>query len=344
MKIIILFFAVALSAIASCNVVPRELSEDEQASLYLEDKDIAVEFLAEYTLVNYSRPLESGKDAGFIDDNIRHLMQTKRLYRNRRCSLSTKSGDAEPSDTLFYSEQIPFCAEIDESNIIFKNGSSEFSQKTDLNAEQNPLLNFHETDLDLKQHIAAIQIKDGQATTYNSAGEVLAEQSVEMPDYTEYIAELQKAQEESNTETKAGIRRDINWLRRRMALSNKTKAAGPSYYRIYESGQDTVVLEQDLFPTKSGEIITTRTFLSRDISRIYGFEKLEGGFLKFRCKNSFSSESNPNLSSNLPAIGMSEYNPSGTITEEISFLSDGTPMIRVSEKEYRQNITRFNLQ
>ena len=163
-----------------------------------------------------------------------------------------------------------------------------------------------------------------------------------MPDYSEYLEEMARAKAESSTETKSGIKRDINWLRKKMAEQCPTKAGAVPSYRIYEQG-DKVVLEQHINGTKASDGTLVRTILSNDISKNYGFDQLEGGKLKVRCRHSFEGHTCATKSSNMPVKDVSDDNPSKTVIEEISCLNDGTPMLKVLEKEYSRNTVKFNI-
>ena len=104
-----------------------------------------------------------------------------------------------------------------------------------------------------------------------------------------------------------------------------------------------VILEQYVGGTKAEEGTTVRTMLSADISKNYGYDQLEGGKLKVRCRHSFEGNSRATKSSNMPVKEVSDDNPSKTVIEEISCLNDGTPMLRVLEKEYSRNTVKFNI-
>lgn len=306
------------------------------------DDSLAVEIQSDYRLVSYSRAIIKDRDADFIGDDVLSAMKESRFYKDRP-QLLTKAGQAESADTLLYSEQIPFCADISESTLIFKNGCSEFHQETEFDPEINPLLSFHESEVDLTNCVARIEIKDGFSVTYNNAGEVLSREAVEMPDYTQYLAELAEAQQGAEAETKAGIKRDIHWLRDRMERQCPTKAGGTPSYAIYETEGGRIVLEQYVTGTKAGNGVTIRTFLSSDISRNYGYEQLETGILKVRCTHFFSPESLLTKSTSAPISGIADDTPSRTLVEELSYLQDGTPMIRVSDKEFRTNTIRYHV-
>ena len=187
-------------------------------------------------------------------------------------------------------------------------------------------------------------MKDGKASTYNNRGELLSEKPIEMPDYTEYLAELTRCQEEAEAETRTGsVRRDINWLRDRMASQHSTRNSSEAAYSIYEKN-GLVVLEQYANETRSRNGLTVRTFLSSDISKNYGYEQLDGGYLKVRCTHSFEPSSAATTRSMYSTTdGLSQENPIRTIVETISILHDGTPMIRVSDKAYRINTIQYNL-
>lgn len=339
-KIVILPFALAL--IASCNVSsPREKTIDEQEQEALDERSLAVEIVSDYRLITYDRPLDETADADFIDAGTLSAMKESEYYK-KRMTPSTKAGADNVPDTLSISEQIPFCADISENTSIYQDGRSEYTQETDLNPEINPLLSFHETEMDLSKCVAKVEIVDGIATTYNNKGEVLSQNEVPMPDYSEYLEEFEKAKVESSAETKSGVRRDINWLRNKMAEQCSTKAGGAPSYSIYEQG-DKVILEQYINGTKASEGTMVRTILSNDISKNYGYDQLEGGKLRVRCRHSFEGHSRATKSSNMPVKEVSDDNPSKTVVEELSYLNDGTPMLRVLEKEYSRNTIKFNI-
>lgn len=338
----IALFSFAMVIIVSCNdSASRESSFEEQEQAALDEKELAVEIVSDYKLITYDRPLDETADAEFIDAETRSAMKKSRLYKSRMERM-TKSGADSTPDTLLVSEQIPFYAAISETTTIYQNGRSAYTQETDLNPETNPLLSFHETEMDLSKSVAKVEIIDGVATTYNNKGEILSQKEVPMPDYSEYLEELEKAKAESSEETKSEIKRDINWLRNKMEAQCPTKAGGTPSYRIYEQG-DKVILEQYVNGTKADEGTTVRTILSSDIARNYGFDQLEGGKLKVRCRNSFENCSRATKSSNMPVKEVSEDNPSKTILEEITCLDDGTPMLKVLEKDYSRNTIKFNI-
>ena len=338
----IAFLSFALAIIASCNVSePRENSFDEQEQSALDEKGLAVEIVSDYRLTTYDRPLDETADADFMDAEILSAMKESKYYKKKMEPL-TKTGADNAPDTLSVSEQIPFCADISETTSIYQDGRSEYTQETDLNPEINPLLSFHETEMDLSKCVSKVEIIDGVATTYNNKGEVLSQKEVPMPDYSEYIEEFEKAKAESSAETKSGIKRDINWLRNKMAEQCSTKAGETPSYSIYEQG-DKVILEQYINGTKASEGTMVRTILSNDIAKNYGYDQLEGGKLKVRCRHSFEGNSRTTKSSNIPVKEVSDDNPSKTVIEEISCLNDGTPMLKVLEKEYSRNTIKFNI-
>lgn len=329
--------AVFMLIVVSCNQ-NEPLSEGTDP--VLEEKSVAVEIRADYRLVTYDRPIDAATDADFINADEEQSTTKSSLFRK---VLTTKA-DSDAPDTLKYSGQIPFCADMKESTIIYQNGCSEYTKETDLNPDVNPLLSFHESELDLTHCVAKIEIKDGKACTYNNQGELLSEQEVEIPDYSAFLTELEKAQEEAAAETKAGIkRRDINWLRNKMAEQYRTKSNLSESYRIYEK-DGKVVLEQYMNETKAGDGVTIRTYLSEDISKNYGYEQIEHGRVKVRCTNTFSAVNTKSTkNSNVPIDGLSEENPVRTVVEELTYLNDGTPIIKVSDKEYKVNTIHFNI-
>lgn len=335
---VFLFYATFLFAV-SCNVFVKEIGTENQE--FVNKSDVAVEIIADYRLISYKRAVNPDTDSDFMSLEVKSAMSASRMYKTNSLS-NTKSGTAESTDTLTNSEQIPFCADVSEVTNIYRDGKSEFYQETELNPDMNPLLGFHDEPLDLKNCLSKVEIKDGVASTYNNVGERLSQIQVQMPDYSEYLEELSRCQEESNAETKTGIKRDINWLKHRMESQSITKG-GPDSYRIYEADDGKVVLEQDMVCTKSGSLITIRTFLSPDISKNFGYEQLVDGKLKVRCSHYFLNKSLHTRSSNLPIDNISEENPSRTLTEELSYLKDGTPMIAVLDKTYQVNKVNYNL-
>ena len=335
MRIKILPLFTSFLLLISCN----DFKESEVRNV--QDKsESAIEIISDYRLITYKRALDLEKDKDFITPEVKSAMLSGRMYKDKSY---TKSDASESSDTLMSSEQIPFCADVREVSNIYQDGSSEFSRKTEMDPDRNPLLGFHEEPVDLKDIVSKVEIKDGMATTYNSSGECLSKKQVQMPDYSEYLEKMSEYRKESESETKSGIRRDIEWLRRRMESSSVTKDGQTFTYRIYETEGDKVVLEQDIMDTKSGENLTVRTFLSSDISKNYGYEQLSDGYLKVRCTHSFSGVTARTKSHGLPAGSISEENPVRTVFEELSYLHDGTPMISVSDKIYRENRINYNL-
>lgn len=311
--------------------------------------DLALEVFSDYRVKIYDRPLSENKDADFMSPEVERAMQNSRIYRNRM-SAATRSTDIEEDEVpeeWECSEEIPFCADICERIYVYSNGDSEYSRTTDLDPEVNPLLCFHETELDLTHCVARVEVKDGLASTYNNRGELLSQTSVEMPDYSEYLDLLEECEEESEEESEEGTRsgivsRDINWLRSRMESECATRGVSDSSYSVYEKG-DRVVLEQYVNATRGGSALTVRTFFSKDISRNYGFEQLAGGVLQVRCTHFFdASESAATRSNSVSFDGMLMESPTRTVLEELSYLQDGTPMVSVSDKEFRQNTIRYN--
>jgi len=329
---------VALYAAVSCN---QDKTISEYTDPVLEEKAIAVEILADYRLITYDRPIDVTTDSDFIDAEVEQSMIQSSLYRK---GTATRAASINTSDTLKISEQIPFCADMKETTIIYQNGDSEYTQETDLDPDGNPLLSFHESELSLTHCIAKIEIKDGKVCTYNNRGELLSEQEVEIPDYSAFLAELEIAQKEAAAETKAGIKgHDINWLRNKMAAQYQTKSNLSESYKIYEK-DGKVVLEQYVNNTRAVDGLTIRTYLSEDISKNYGYEQIENGAVKVRCTNTFSTVSTKSTrSSNVPIDGLSEENPVRTVVEELSYLYDGTPMIKVSDKEFKVNSIHYNI-
>ena len=328
--------------VTSCNVSNSQdnsIGTQEKASM--DRKGLAIEILSDYRLITYDRPLNEISDADFINSEVSASIKKSVFYRNRQAAL-TKSGVNNISDTLSNSEMIPFCANISESTSIFQDGRSEYRQETNLDPEINPLLSFHETEMNLSKCVSKVEIKDGIAITYNNKGEVLSQKEVPMPDYSEYLTELENAKEESSLGTKSGIKRNINWLRNKMAEQCPTKAGENPSYRIYEQN-DLVILEQSISGTKADEGTIVKTIFSKDISKTYGYDHLIGGKLKVRCRHSFDDYSVSTKSINIPVKDISDNNPSKTVIEEISCLNDGTPMLKVIEKGYSRNTIKFNI-
>lgn len=168
MRKTIALLSLALVIIASCkDAALRESSRDEQELAALEEKVLAVEIISDYRLISYDRPLDETADAEFIDAETMSAMRKSRLYRGKMAQ-ATKGGIDSSPDTLSVSEQIPFCADITESTLIYQDGRSAYMQETNLNPELNPLLSFHETEMDLSKCVAKVEIKEGMATTYTT--------------------------------------------------------------------------------------------------------------------------------------------------------------------------------
>jgi len=334
----ILVTAALLFAAVSCK--QNELSKEETDPV-LDEQGVAVEILADYHLTSYDRLIDVNSDSDFIDSDVESAMTKSPNYRN---SCATKA-DSDTPDTLKFSEMIPFCADIKETTLIYQNGNSEYIRLTDLNSEINPLLSLHDSELDLTLCVAKFEMKDGRACTYNNRGEIISEMEVEMPDYSEFLDEMAKVQEESAAGTKSGTKkRDINWLKQKMAEQYPTKSGADDSYTIYEK-DGKVVLEQNVPETKSGEGYTTvRTYLSSDISKNYGYEQLENGRLKVRCTHYYDLfNSSSTKSTNVPVEGISEDNPNRIVVEELSYLNDETPIIKVSDKKYSVNTIHYNV-
>ncbi|MBO4263972.1 MAG: hypothetical protein J5871_04765 [Bacteroidales bacterium] len=310
------------------------LSQDEMQK----DECPAVEIFADYRLVTYDRLISEETDAGFIDAEVKEAMRKSRLYKAHQIGV-TKVG-MNTTDTLYYSEQIPFCADISELTRIFPNGTSSYRSQTQLDPNVNPLLSLRDSAMSLKHCVARVEIEGGKAVTYNNEGTVLSEQDVPMPDFTQYLSFLNESRKKASMETKSGIRRDIQWLRNKMASRYSVKSSGDASYAIYEREDGNIVLEQSTVRTKSGGVITIRTVLSADISKNYGYEQLENGVLKVRCMNVFSSGKKASKGIYSISVGISTENPSRTMMEALSYLPDGTPVMRVSDKEYNVNEMR----
>lgn len=327
-----IFLAVSCGQKEKCGISPVPVPDSNA---------IAVEIIENYQLLSYDRPIDVNSDARFIDSEIAVTMKDSKFYRSLK-EVATKAGTRK-LDTLKYSQQIPFCANIKDSTLIYLNGLSEHYQATDLDPQINPLLCLHDSELDLSHCVARLEIKNGKARSYNNRGILLSEQTVEMPDYTGFLAELARCQSETEAETKSGTtKRDIHWLKAKMNEESLTKGLTDESYRIYSEG-DIIILEQIIHETKSGDAVMVRTLLSSDLSRNYGYEQLENGYLKAKCTNTFDSSHSSSIQNRgLSAHGGLEERPVRTVVEELSFLRDGTPMIKVSDKQYTVNTVRIN--
>ena len=323
----------------SCNSGPVEEPASPEP---VQGNGPVIEIEADYTLYSYKRPIDETSDLDFIDEATMNAMRSSKFYQKRTFLRTKTSSEVAVLDTLTLSEEIPFCANISESTKISNDGTAEYVQITELDPEMNPLLGFHETELDLSNCIAQIVVKDGEATTYNTYGEILSQQTVPTPDYSEYINEIALAKQDLVAETKAGMGRDINWLRSKMGQQCPTKSGEAPSYKIYEAG-DRIILEQYMGLTKSGEELSVRTVLSSDITKNYGYEQLEDGLLKVRCTNYFDQSSVGTKSVSSALAEPYEENPSRTVIECLSTLSDGTPMISVSDRVYKINTVKINL-
>jgi len=310
------------------------------SGLESEDNVPSLEIVSNYRLITYDRPIEVEKDSDFIDSEVSSKMEASPFYRNRFLKMTKSNSDR--SDTLKDSRRIPNCVDVEETTRILPDGGVQLKQNTILNPGENPLLGFRDSEVDTRHAATMLDIEDGHLRTYNSEGEMLSDEEIQMPDYCEFLAELERLMEEYAVDTKSGNqKRDIDWLRRKMEKQCMTKSVSESY-RIYEKG-DRVVMEQCVNQTKSGEGMVVRTYLSSDISRNYGYEQLENGVLKVRCTHTFSESDSPLTRSNIPVDGITEENPERTVTEMMDYLTDGTPMIRVTDKKYRMNTIRYNV-
>ncbi|MBQ7517603.1 MAG: hypothetical protein IJR34_02530 [Bacteroidales bacterium] len=327
------YYVLSLLIICSCSRTPVEESKDELGR-------VAIEMQSDFSFLTYDRLLDEQTDADFIDNNVSAAMQTKSVYQYRR-GASTKSS-VEEIDTLRTSEEIPFFATVSEQTNIYQDGSSDYVRDMVLDPEINPLLCVHESPLDLSNCISRIEIKNGKSISYNPDGKILSEQDIEMPDYTEYLLMLKQAQKESEEGTRAGCRRDINWLRERMSITCPTKAGDTPSYRIWEDSEGNVILEQTVSETRFAQPITLRTKLSADISKSLGYEQRINGQLMVRSRNIFTD--NPQTKSiGNPLTDISDENPSQTITESLSYTQDGTPKIKVEDRKFSVNRTVFHL-
>ena len=304
-----------------------------------DQSEVAIEMIAEYCMEINDRYIDSVKDSDFIDVEVSAAMTKSRMYSG----VQTRSSSGEITDecdTLFTSEQIPLCAEVYERTAIYQNCTSEYAQETVLDPESNPILGFYEEPLDLSMSVARIEIKDGKCINYNSDGVVLSETEIEIPDYSETLAEL--AEYQKAMDTKSSVKRDINWLRARMSEISSVKSGSSESYAIYENERGNIILEQNFAATKGSGGMTVRTELSPDISKRLGYEQYIGGKLKVRSTNTYSS-SNPQTRSIGTPEGISEENPEKTVTEMLVYTNDGTPMIKVESKTYRTNRTVYNI-
>ncbi len=331
-----------VAVLVSCNNISREVTLSEQDPV-VDGNSLAMGITADYTLSNYQRLIDESSDSDFVDEQTLSAMKRSRIYQKRALPQTKAKMKA---DTLRFSEEIPFCAHISEKTLIYEDGRSEYEQITELDPRMNPLLGFHETELDLSHCVARLVVKDGKAVSYNTEGVELSREEVPSPDYSGYLKEIKAGKKKLELEsmelvTKSAPCRDINWLRAKMESENPTKSGENPPYKIYEIEGGRVVLEQHMGFTKAGEDITVKTFLSSDIMKNYGYEQLEGGVLKVRCTNSFDESSIKTKSGTSSRSELSEELPSRTVVEMLSYLSDGTPMISVSDKEYKDNSVKF---
>ena len=321
----------------SCNRQPVEGNEPGDQSR----QTLAIETQADYSLLTYDRLLDEETDGDFMDETVLAAMASKSVYQYQ-ATLTTKSTAEGVIDTLRTSEEIPFYAEVSEISNIYQDGSFDYVRNMSLDPETNPLLDVYETPFDLNTCVSRLEIKNGKSITYNINGDILSEEDVEMPDYTEYLKMLSQAQDEAGEETRAGVQRDINWLRARMENACPTKVGEEPSWRIYSAPDGNVILEQTMADTKDGQHIMVRTKLSSDISKNYGFEQRINGKLITRSRNIFSD--NPaTKSTGSPIADISNENPSQTITESLSYDFDGTPKIKVEDKTFSVNRTVLHL-
>lgn len=141
-----------VAILPSCDSISNEVLT-KQDHLSINDNDFAIEITADYILSSYHRLIDESTDSCFIDNETRESMKRSKIYQ-KNISSQTKSVSAIV-DTLTLSEKIPYCAEIFEQTLIYEDGHSEYVQITELDPEMNPLLGFHETELDLSHCVAS---------------------------------------------------------------------------------------------------------------------------------------------------------------------------------------------
>ena len=328
----IIFYPLLIVSCLSCTTKQQESAIQDSGG---HSPKIAIEICSSYRVSSYDRLLEPETDQDFINTDIAKAMENSTRYIVSFSPATKVRAPKATTGTALDSEEIPFIADVSERTEIYDTGIAYYEKEIDLDYEENPLLGFHTTPLDLSHCVSKITINGGKATTYNKDGVQLSQMDVDMPDYTEYLAELQRLKNEA--ETKSPTRKDINWLKTKMEASTlSTKAGNPTSYDIFEKPSGVIVLQQNYMPTKGGSAVTVRTFYSADLSKNLGFEQEVGGALTVRCTNTFSNSS-AITKSFYSTDGIAEELPSNTMIESISTLPDGTPSIKVENKEYFTN-------
>jgi len=342
-----LLFIVPLIALSvfSCAQPGNEQDELQKS------KQLAVEMISREVIELASEPLNEVEYADFISPDVAKLMSQSRVYSQR--SLMTRSGEDDSTDTLYFAEQIPMIREEFEQIKIYSDGTMESVYTTDLDPDEDPILSCYDTPLDLDQYAARVEVKNGTRITYGKSGAVLHREPCETFDMTEYLETLTQFVEEAEQEsvTRAGQKRDVEWLRRKMASRPKTRSGQSDYYNIEVLPNGNVVLEQEVVEEAEGLVtrgispsgrLVTRTELSPDISRPMGYELRSGNALLERRKYAYS-ESNPATRSMYGQnSAIEDVNPEEIVSERLVVMQDGTPMIEVKTETYSQNQTIFH--
>lgn len=336
-RIILSVWLLLLLVIFSCS---RVTSIKENDSVLSENSVVAIKTITEYQMESVCG-LITEEESDFIDENMNSKIESSVVYKK---AAHTKSLIEETDVTS--PELVPVCEAVSQELDIYNDGHAEMTILKQIGPEGNPAVALHDTPVDMSLYVAKVIVKDGFQRSYNADGILLYEVPVENIDYSSYITALkeimQQVEAETNAETKAGIKRDVNWLRRKMeSYSVETRASGSNLfdYSVKELPNGNVLLEQTTcMGTKFDMVrLTSRIELSSDITRVERSESWENLVLKEKKEYEYDM-SNEKLKSNLiPMTGMGEYNPKVVKTKRVVFMHDGTPLLNTTIERYKRN-------
>lgn len=289
----------------------------------------AIEIISDYEYVSYQRDFHVRNDRELLESvNLSYLQPDTSIVLN---------------GILEKSAEIPFCSNISEVTRIFRDGTMTYEKNISLDPANNPLLFLHESPVDLSALVSRITISSGVLTTYNSEGDVLYQQSVEIPDYSDVVQELSREvanyNNPSNFHDPANTVRDINWLRSKIATSSvESLDFAPDSTFVFEV-DDKIVLEQILDSPSEQHTIKYRTIYSSDVTEILGQYKLVDNEVQFSTQN-FYDESSSNQATIINILGK---RPIRTFTKEKVTHQDGSSSVRIEERNYSINTIHLNL-
>lgn len=331
-------FLLLLFGVFSCS---KTASVKEEGDTVLPDiSELAIKTITEYQIESVCGIITED-DYDFVDENTSRAIAKSAIYQKTPL---TKGSTTE--NDIAYPEQVPACEAIYQEFDIYNDGHAEIEISKQIGPVGNPAVALCDTPVDMSLYVAKIIVKDGFQRCYNEDGILLYEEPTRQIDYSSYIATLkdvmQQVESESNIETKSGVKRDVNWLRQKMsAYSAMTKASGSNDldYSIEELPNGNVLLEQSIYVrTKSSmERHTSKIELSPDITRVERSESWENLVLKEKKEYTYDTSDEKLKSNYIPTIGMSEYNPKTVTTKRVVFMHDGTPMIKSTTEQYKQN-------